>query len=70
MASKLFPNNESVAERVIRIVLGFTILSLAFIGPKTPWAYLGIVLILTGFMGSCPLYTVFGFSTCAAPRKS
>ena len=70
MASKLFPMNESPAERVIRIVLGFVIISLAFIGPKTPWAYLGIVLILTGFMGSCPLYTVFGFSTCAAPRKS
>jgi len=70
MASKLFPTNESAAERVIRIVLGFTILSLAFIGPKTPWAYLGIVPVLTGFMGSCPLYTVFGFSTCATPRKS
>lgn len=70
MASNLFPTNESVAERVIRIVLGFALISLAFIGPKTPWAYLGIVPVLTGFIGSCPLYTVFGFSTCAAPRKS
>lgn len=70
MASKLFPINESFAERAIRIVLGFTILSLAFFGPKTPWAYLGIIPVLTGFMGSCPLYTAFGFSTCAAPRKS
>jgi hypothetical protein len=69
MASKIFPTNESPSERAIRIVLGFTILSLAFIGPKTPWAYLGIVLVLTGFMGSCPLYTVFGFSTCARPSK-
>jgi hypothetical protein len=69
MASKFFPNNERSSERVIRIVLGFTILSLAFIGPKTSWAYLGIVPILTGFMGTCPLYTMFGFSTCAAPRK-
>jgi hypothetical protein len=69
MASKFFPNNERSSERVIRIVLGFTILSLAFIGPKTSWAYLGIVPILTGFMGTCPLYTMFGFSTCAAPRN-
>jgi hypothetical protein len=69
MASKFFPNNERSSERVIRIVLGFMILSLAFIGPKTSWAYLGIVPILTGFMGTCPLYTMFGFSTCAAPRK-
>jgi hypothetical protein len=69
MASKFFPNNERSSERVIRIVLGFTILSLAFIGPKPSWAYLGIVPILTGFMGTCPLYTMFGFSTCAAPRK-
>ena len=69
MAANLFPTNEHPAERAIRIVLGFTILSLAFIGPKTPWAYLGLVLVLTGFMGSCPLYTAFGFSTCARSGK-
>jgi len=41
---------------------------MAFVGPKTPWGFLGIVPILTGLSGRCPLYTVLGINTC--PAKS
>jgi hypothetical protein len=51
-------------ERVIRIIAGACILALAFVGPATPWAYLGIVPLATGLIGWCPAYTLFGFSTC------
>lgn len=68
MNSKLLPNNEHMIERVLRVLVGLAVLSLAFIGPKTMWAYLGIVPILTGLIGSCPIYTLFGISTC--PAKS
>lgn len=51
-------------ERVVRIVVGAGILSLAFIGPATPWGYLGIVPILTGLVGWCPPYALLGISTC------
>ena len=68
MASKLFPTNEHPYERVARVLLGVGVLSLAFIGPKTPLGFIGIVPIATGLLGSCPLYTVFGFSTCPASR--
>ncbi|MBK8003471.1 MAG: DUF2892 domain-containing protein [Gemmatimonadetes bacterium] len=68
MASKLFPTNEHPYERVARVLLGVGVLSLAFIGPKTPLGYIGIVPIATGLLGSCPLYTLFGFSTCPATR--
>ena len=64
MLAKLFPTNEHPIERGIRVVLGVGILSLAFVGPKTPLGYLGLVPIATGLLGSCPLYTLFGFSTC------
>jgi len=37
---------------------------LAFVGPKTPWAYVGIVPLATGVIGMCPLYALFGISTC------
>ena len=60
--------NEGTADRALRVVLGLAILSLAFVGPRTPWGYLGLVPLLTGAVGMCPLYTVFGFSTC--PAKS
>jgi len=54
-------------ERVVRIAAGLAILSLAFVGPQSPWAYLGVVPLLTGFVGWCPPYALFGFSTCKAP---
>jgi hypothetical protein len=66
MASKLFPMNEHPIERGLRVLLGIGVLSLAFVGPRTPWGYLGIVPLLTGLSGTCPLYTVLGISTCSA----
>jgi hypothetical protein len=63
MAS-LFPTNEHPVERVLRVVLGLGILSLTFLGPKTPWGLLGLIPLATGFLGSCPLYTMLGFNTC------
>ena len=51
-------------ERIIRILVGGIILSLAFIGPATPWGYLGIVPLLTGLVGWCPPYAFLGISTC------
>jgi hypothetical protein len=63
MAS-FFPANEHPAERVLRVALGLGLLSLTFLGPKTPWGYLGLVPLATGLLGTCPLYTMLGFSTC------
>ncbi len=70
MWTKLFPNNEHTLDRVLRVSLGLGLLSLAFVGPQTPWGFVGVVPILTGAIGSCPLYTVFGLSTCPAAKGS
>lgn len=67
--ANLLPTNEHPAERVLRIILGLGVLSLAFLGPKTPWGYLGVVPLVTGLLGSCPLYTLFGFSTCPVKAR-
>jgi hypothetical protein len=63
------PTNEGAADRALRVVLGIAILSLAFVGPHTPWGYLGFVPLLTGVFGFCPLYAVFGYSTCPVKNK-
>jgi DUF2892 family protein len=60
----LFGENEDSAERVVRILLGLGLLSLFFIGPKTYWGLIGAVPLFTGLIGTCPLYSVFGISTC------
>ncbi len=67
--ANLLPTNEHSVERVLRTILGIGVLSLAFVGPKTPWGYLGIVPLATGLLGSCPLYTIFGWSTCPVKAR-
>lgn len=64
MLAKLLPTNEHVVERAIRILVGVILLSLTVVGPKTLWGLVGFVPLLTGIAGSCPLYTLFGWSTC------
>ena len=60
--------NEGAIDRILREIVGAGKLSLAYIGPETPWAYLGLVPLLTGLVGWCPLYAVLGFNTCPAKR--
>jgi Protein of unknown function (DUF2892) len=56
--------NEGTLDRVIRVAVGVAVLSLVFVGPKSPWAWLGLVPLLTGLIGYCPLYAVLGIRTC------
>lgn len=63
-----FATNEGSVDRVLRIVAGLAILSLTVTGPKTMWGLLGAVPLITGLVGTCPLYSIFGISTC--PAKS
>ncbi|MDQ3263138.1 MAG: DUF2892 domain-containing protein [Myxococcota bacterium] len=60
--------NEATWDRMLRIVLGVGLLALVFIGPKTWWGLLGLVPLLTGLIGRCPLYRAFGISTCGVSR--
>jgi hypothetical protein len=56
-------NNEGTLDRAVRIALGIALLSIVVIGPKTAWGLLGVVPLLTGLVGYCPLYGVLGVST-------
>ncbi len=60
--------NEGTIDRVIRIVVGAALLALTFLGPKTLWGLVGLVPLITGIAGTCPLYSILGLSTC--PLKS
>lgn len=64
MTSRFFTRNEHTLDRSVRVVLGLGLISLVFVGPQTPWGLIGLVPLLTGFAGTCPLYSVLGLSTC------
>ncbi len=64
MSSRIFTRNESYVDRGVRVALGVALLALFFVGPHTAWGLVGLVPLATGLLGSCPLYTLFGLSTC------
>jgi hypothetical protein len=56
--------NEGTVDRAIRIVVGLALISLVFVGPQTPWGWIGLLPLVTGVVGWCPAYSVLGVSTC------
>lgn len=64
----MFKKNVGNIDRILRIVLGIGLLALVFVGPKTPWGWLGLVPLLTGLMSSCPLYSLIGWNSGANRR--
>jgi len=51
-------------DRTLRIVAGLGLVSLVFVGPQTPWGWLGLVPLATGLIGWCPPYHLLGINTC------
>lgn len=62
--------NEGAVDRTVRIVLGLALLSLTLFGPKTIYGLVGVVPLLTGAIGFCPLYRVLGVNTCPTARRA
>lgn len=63
MWSALFPHNENAIDRALRVFVGGVLVSLAATG-VTAWGWLGVLPLVTGLVGSCPAYRVFGIDTC------
>lgn len=62
--------NEGNLDRILRVGVGLGLLSLIFVGPQTMWGAIGIVPLLTGLVGFCPLYKIMGFNTCPLSTKT
>lgn len=58
--------NEGSIDRMIRVILGLIILSLWFVLQENAryFALIGIIPLFTAIAGWCPLYSLFGVSTC------
>ena len=67
----MFKTNEGTIDRVLRVIVGLALLAAYFLtaGGSYHWLYLlGIVPLVTGLVGTCPVYSLLGFSTC--PTKT
>ncbi|MDH3586839.1 MAG: DUF2892 domain-containing protein [Gammaproteobacteria bacterium] len=56
--------NEGAIDRTLRVIAGAALVSLVFVGPETPWGWIGMVPLVTGLVGNCPVYSLLGISTC------
>jgi DUF2892 family protein len=54
------PHNVGSTDRWIRVIVGIGLLALVFFGPKTAWGYIGLIPLITGLFGYCPLYQALG----------
>lgn len=64
----MFKTNVGGIDRVLRIVAGLVLIGLTLMGMIGPWGWIGVVLLATGLLSSCPLYSIIGLNTC--PMKS
>ena len=62
--------NEGTIDRVVRVAVGLTLLSLTVVGPHTPWGLVGLLPLATGTLGFCPAYRLFGLSTKDKPAAA
>ena len=63
----MFAKNEGNLDRALRVILGLALLAGFFMMPEASYRWLfliGLVPLATGLMGSCPVYSVLGISTC------
>jgi len=61
--------NEGTVDRALRVVAGLALIGLAATNTVGAWGYIGIVPLLTGAIGMCPVYTLLGINTCPMNQR-
>lgn len=58
--------NVGGSERTVRIIVGLALVGVEISGasPISPWGWIGVVPLITGLIGWCPPYAIFGINTC------
>ena len=65
----LFKNNVGKTDRIIRVILGVLLIGNVFFALQHPIGWLGVILVLTGLAGICPVYSLLGINTKSAAER-
>ena len=68
--SSLFKSNTGNIDRIIRVIVGVLLVGNVFTGIQTPIGWVGIILIVTGAFGTCPVYSLLGINTKSLAEKA
>jgi hypothetical protein len=58
-----------MVDKIIRAIVGLALIAMVFVGPQTPWGWIGVVLLVTALISWCPLYAIIGMKTCKVEEK-
>lgn len=61
--------NAGGIDRGVRVVAGLALIGLTLTGTIGVWGWIGVVPLLTGIIGFCPVYTLLGMNTCSTEKK-
>ena len=59
--------NVGTIDRMLRVIAGLVLIALALgyvSGYQTMWGWIGIIPLVTGLFGTCPVYSLLGLNTC------
>ena len=57
-------------DKILRIAVGIVLIGLAALGIVGAWGWIGLVPLLTGLSGQCPLYPLLGVNTCPMKKNN
>jgi hypothetical protein len=60
--------NEGTIDRVLRVIAGLALITLAATGTIGVWGWIGVLLLVTGAIGFCPAYTILGMNSCSMKK--
>ena len=66
----LFKRNMGKTDRIIRVILGILLIGNVFFALQNPVGWIGVILLVTGIAGICPLYSLLGINTKSAAEKA
>ncbi|MEN8204686.1 MAG: DUF2892 domain-containing protein [Pseudomonadota bacterium] len=67
--NSLFKSNIGKIDRIIRVIIGVLLVGNVFTGLQTPIGWIGLILIVTGAFGICPVYSLLGINTKSMSEK-
>jgi uncharacterized membrane protein HdeD (DUF308 family) len=65
----LLKNNVGKIDRIVRVVLGVLLIGNVFYALQNPIGWVGVILLITGIAGICPLYSLIGVNTKSTGEK-
>ncbi len=64
----MLKKNVGTIDRVIRAIIGIVLIALYFVYPDMAYKWVslivGLILLFTAIISSCPLYSILGIKTC------